>query len=57
MQSTQCGTCKHYLGLRQCDAFPVEIPEDVFSGNRSHRKPHPNDGGIQWEPHEDENDK
>lgn len=48
-----CFKCKH---LREsingwcCDAFPSQIPEDIFNGTFIHDKPYPGDNGIQYEP-------
>ncbi|MCE5277189.1 MAG: hypothetical protein ABFD92_16800 [Planctomycetaceae bacterium] len=48
-----CTTCRHLRDIsrnpRTCDAFPDGIPVDVFSGERSHDVPLPNDNGIQFE--------
>ena len=48
----QCGTCKNYdPDTGSCPAFyPREIPKDVMTGEVSHRKPIPGDGGVRYEP-------
>ena len=50
MQSAQCLNCRHYQGVQTCEAFPDEIPFEIYSGEVDHRKPYPGDGGIQFEP-------
>ena len=60
-QSTQCLSCKHYLGGfnngMYCNAFPFEkgksIPYEIFSGKFDHRNKHKDDNGILWEKSED----
>ena len=57
-QSTQCLSCKHYLGGfnngMYCNAFPFEkgksIPYEIFSGKFDHRNKHKDDNGILWPP-------
>lgn len=61
MESTQCLSCKHYLGVfkngMHCNAFPLEssktIPSEIFTGLFDHRIKHPDDNGVLWE--KDEN--
>lgn len=48
-QSIQCLTCKHYLGIQECDAFPGGIPQEIYTGEYDHREPFPGDGGVRWE--------
>jgi len=48
--SNQCNSCIHYQGPFSCDAFPEEIPDDIFTGLFDHTKPYPGDNGIRWEP-------
>ena len=50
MQSDQCISCKHYTGVRSCQAFPEGIPVEVFTGKHDHRTAYPGDGGIRYEP-------
>ena len=57
MESTQCLSCKHYLGIfkngMHCNAFPSElgktIPHDIFTGLFDHRLKHPEDNGVLYE--------
>ncbi len=48
----QCFSCKHYkpneLGMA-CKAFPNGIPAEIADMQFDHRKPFPDDQGIQWE--------
>lgn len=47
-----CETCKHLwkdeIGYK-CNAFPMGIPDEIFTGEFDHIKPHENDRGIQYE--------
>jgi len=56
---TLCDFCKHefankpgpvYVSTPQCDAFPDEIPDDIYFSKHDHRKPYPGDNGICFEP-------
>ena len=49
MQSTQCLTCKHSIGLLRCDAFPDGIPTAIITGEYDHTQPYKGDKGIRWE--------
>lgn len=50
MTGSQCQSCKNYLGLRQCTAYPKEIPAKIFFNEHDHRKPFKGDNGIRYEP-------
>lgn len=54
--SPVCSRCKHLrsFGGRTCAAFPDGIPSVIWRGDNDHRKPHPGDHGIQFEPVEEE---
>lgn len=57
-QGFQCINCKHYIFGRFCDAFPEEIPMEIYSGEFDHALPYPDakspqDNGIRFEPLED----
>ena len=48
-QDQHCQFCKHYLGERQCLAFPQQIPAELWSGENWHKEPFPNDQGYRFE--------
>lgn len=53
MMDSQCHRCIHYTMFQECSAFPGGIPYDIFKSEdepdwHDHRKPHPDDGGIQF---------
>jgi hypothetical protein len=50
MMTDQCIKCIHYTGSMQCDAFPKEIPDPIWTGEYDHTEPYPGDHGIQFEP-------
>ena len=56
MTSDQCITCKHYLGLMECEAYK-RIPQIIFTGEHDHAEPYKNDNGIRYEPLEKEQKK
>ena len=41
-----CSLCKRLQGDRQCEAFPVLIPNRIYFDSFNHRKPFPGDNGI-----------
>lgn len=46
----QCMFCVHLITAnpqRCCAAFPEEIPTAIWEGKYDHRRPHPDDHGIQ----------
>ena len=49
---TPCYDCIHFTGAPagKCSAFPVEIPEKIWSGKLQHREPFPGDHGFRFEP-------
>ena len=53
MQSNQCIECANYTGQGECEAFPKEIPLEIFTGEVSHTQPYKGDHGIQFEPIEE----
>lgn len=49
--SPMCVDCKHLRrwGVgRKCTAFPGGIPDEIWSGIVTHRKPYQGDGGVQY---------
>lgn len=54
----ECIDCKHLFPDKSgCDAFPEGIPEELRTGERSHRFPYPGDRGIRYEPREPQPDE
>jgi hypothetical protein len=57
---TMCLYCQHFKWVRvqpyifACDAFPNGILDEINLGKFDHRKPHPEDNGIQFELIEEE---
>lgn len=47
-----CHLCRHLSrsGGMTCAAFPQGIPWEIQSGEFDHRRPHPDDHGIRYEP-------
>jgi excisionase family DNA binding protein len=48
---TPCYRCKHFLGSKagKCNAFPGQIPGQIWSGKDQHTKPFPGDRGIRFQ--------
>ncbi len=49
-----CFFCKHLLVWPRCEAFLNGIPQEIRNGENDHRQPVEGDGGIQFEPWEEE---
>ncbi len=49
--SPVCALCKHLtdLAAHRCDAFPDEIPLEIWIGDNPHTEPFPGDNGIRFE--------
>lgn len=50
--SPVCTLCTHYQRNKNdhiCSAFPYGIPEEIWRGDNDHKKPYPEDHGIQFE--------
>ena len=47
-----CLGCKHFRGAKvgRCDAFPDQIPSEIWDGKVRHDKPFPGDRNIQFQP-------
>jgi hypothetical protein len=45
----QCVLCRHYRDDLTCDAYPNGIPKGVIKNQRDHRRPLPDDHGVQFE--------
>jgi hypothetical protein len=54
----QCFRCRHFHKGRSytCDAYPAGngIPESILTNEHDHREPFAGDGGIRFEPKNDE---
>lgn len=48
-QSDQCLMCRHYRGLHTYDAYPDDIPQEIFTGMHDHVHPFLGDLGIRFE--------
>ena len=51
----QCLSCVHFRGSFKkskpsCDAFPLNIPIDIWEGDFDHNNPVDGDRGIRFEP-------
>jgi hypothetical protein len=48
----RCFRCRHIqsIMLGTCDAFPNQIPIEIWTGKNDHSQPFPGDNGIQFEP-------
>ena len=44
----RCITCDDYLGEAKCEAFPHRIPAALFTNERIHNFPSPDDGGLRY---------
>jgi len=50
-EGSQCQTCIHYEGGRQCAAFgSTPIPIEILDNQFDHRQRHPDDNGTTWAP-------
>jgi hypothetical protein len=53
-KSPDCLKCKHFhyndYAENTCDAYPIGIPENIFSSLENHMKSNGNDNGIFYEP-------
>jgi excisionase family DNA binding protein len=49
-----CFECKYFRGAKSgiCDAFPDQIPLEIWSGKVQHNKPFTGDQGIWFQPNE-----
>jgi excisionase family DNA binding protein len=49
---SMCHDCQYFRGAKRgiCDAFPDEIPNEIWSGKVKHDKPFPGDRGIRFKP-------
>jgi hypothetical protein len=46
MENLRCFNCSNYLSDLKCQAFPLEIPDEIMLGENDHSKPlkdQPND--------------
>lgn len=48
--SSQCIGCARFRSFRQCEAFPEQIPTDIWTGEFDHANPYPGDNGLQQIP-------
>ena len=49
---SMCHGCAYFRDAKQgmCDAFPDQIPNEIWSGKVGHDKPFPGDRGIRFQP-------
>jgi hypothetical protein len=49
--SKVCTFCKHWHKTegRKCDAFPDEIPDEIWLCKHDHKTPYKGNGGIRFE--------
>jgi hypothetical protein len=47
-----CFDCVRETGYRKCEAFPDEIPLEIWLGDNNHKKPFPGDHGLQFKAYE-----
>ena len=47
-----CLSCKHWIRGQRCHAFEGEIPVEITTWKFDHKKPHPLDNGLRYEPYE-----
>ena len=45
----KCNLCKHWFGDQSCRAYPDGIPNELWSTEHPHRKPHPSDQCYRFE--------
>lgn len=47
----QCLTCARWdgAGTKSCEAYPTQIPDEIWDGNVDHRDPYKGDHGLQWQ--------
>lgn len=49
--SPVCLGCARLVeGTETCEAFPNRIPDAIWNGHNTHRRPYPGDRGIVYEP-------
>ena len=48
----KCVACKYFRGAKagKCDAFPNQIPGEIWDGKVRHDKPFPGDRNIRFQP-------
>ena len=48
-KENHCRSCKHFLGDRQCLAFPNSIPDVLWSGDNLHHQTFEGDQGFRYQ--------